>query len=182
MTLGLPGPPPASARPRNASQAYGRRPAGSLPVLRPLWRKWVGDRLRSAVGRIARWPGTIGFREHNAILLAGQRAGLGVKLSCYMRSRPSLWLLLSVMLFVSGACFWRLGGQWAAERIVFPFAQSHSRSPVAHASPVAPLSLITLLDQPGAPSSPPPEQPLTQHATRTSSPSASPTPPRLSAN
>ena len=89
-----------------------------------------------------------------------------------MRSRPLIWLLLSVMLFVAGACFWRLGGQWAAERIAVPAARSHSPSPVSRASPITPLSPIPLLSQPGALNSPPPEQPLTQHATRNTNPFA----------
>ena len=87
-----------------------------------------------------------------------------------MRSRPLLWLLLSVMLFVAAAYLCRLGGQWATGRILVPAARSHSPSPVSHASPITPLSPIPLLSQPQALNSPPPEQSLTQHATRNTNP------------
>ena len=53
-----------------------------------------------------------------------------------MRSRPLTWLLLSVMLFLTGGYVWRLGKQCAAQRMVMPAVLTYPPSPVSHASPV----------------------------------------------
>ena len=78
-----------------------------------------------------------------------------------MRSRPLTWLLLSVMLFLTGVWCWRSGDRQAAER---PFAlppQPHPPSPVFDASRIAaPLPLpLQEADEKLLPS------PATQHAT-----------------
>jgi subtilisin-like proprotein convertase family protein len=70
------------------------------------------------------------------------------------------------MLFLAGAYVWRLGREYAAQRIVVPAAQPRSPSPVSPAPRIARLSPIPLLSQPSALTSLPPKQSLTQHATR----------------
>ncbi len=66
-----------------------------------------------------------------------------------MRSRPLIWLLVSVMLFVTSACFWRL----ADKRAAFPPSQSLSPSQLTRASRAAPGPPLSLLSQPGEPNS-----------------------------
>ena len=52
-------------------------------------------------------------------------------LRCPMRSRRLIWLLLSVMLFVTGACIWRLGIKRADERSAVSGAHTH-HARIAH--------------------------------------------------
>ena len=89
-----------------------------------------------------------------------------------MRSRPLIWLLLSVMLFVTGACFWWLGVKWAAERTAALSSPSHTPSPVTRPLRITPPGPFPLLSQPGTLNSPPATPSLTQHATRNTNPLA----------
>src|ERR1019366_4783176 len=66
-----------------------------------------------------------------------------------MRSRPLTWLLVSVMLFVTGACLWRLGDRRAAERPVASSFWIHPPSPVPRASRTTPEPRFPLLIQAG---------------------------------
>jgi subtilisin-like proprotein convertase family protein len=77
-----------------------------------------------------------------------------------MRSRPLIWLLVSVMLFVTGACFWRL----ADKRAAFPPPRSLPPSLVTRAPRAAPgpsLSLLSQLEEPNS---------LPRHASRITPP------------
>src|ERR1039457_5112021 len=87
-----------------------------------------------------------------------------------MRSRPSIWLLVSVMLFVTGACCWRLGNKRAAERAAAPSLGPHAQTPVSRASGIMRTPPVSRLSQPGAIRSPPTAAPLTHHASRITHP------------
>ena len=86
-----------------------------------------------------------------------------------MRSRPVIWLLVSVMLFVAGACFWRAGDKWVAERTAAPPPRFPAPSAVPHGSRIARVPSLSLLSPSNFPS---PTQPVTQHAIRNKNPLA----------
>ena len=60
-----------------------------------------------------------------------------------------IWLLVSVVLFVTGACLWRLGERRAAERMSASSFWLHPSSPVSHASRIMPEPRFPLLNQAG---------------------------------
>ena len=68
-----------------------------------------------------------------------------------MRSRPSIWLLSSVVLFLASVSTWRLGGQWAAERMPATSSRPFASSPAPHATGILPRSPFRLLSQTAAP-------------------------------
>ena len=80
-----------------------------------------------------------------------------------MRSRPTTWVLLSVMLVVTGAGVWRLGKHWAAKRSAAPVPSSYAASPVADASSITPSPPVAWPSQPARFE---PVSANTQHATR----------------
>ena len=85
-----------------------------------------------------------------------------------MRSRPLTWLLLSVMLLLTGVWCWRLGDRQAAERLSAPPPQSHPPLPVFQASRIAPPSASPLQEIHEKLL----RSPATQRATRSTSTSA----------
>src|SRR3974377_2151823 len=87
-----------------------------------------------------------------------------------MRSRPLIWLLVSVMLFVTGAWFWRVGDKWAAERVAAPSPRSNAPSPISRAGRITPAPLFQLLSDPGTLNSPPAPSSTAQHTTRNTNP------------
>src|ERR1017187_2925097 len=89
-----------------------------------------------------------------------------------MRSRPLTWLSLSAMLFVTGACLWRLGGRWPSEQIVASSPQIRVQAPASLALRVTSPSPFTPLNKPGTLASPPTASPLTHHASRITHPSS----------
>src|ERR1035437_1396754 len=89
-----------------------------------------------------------------------------------MRSRPVIWLLVCVMLFVAGACFWRAGDKWVAERTAALPPRFPAPSPVPREPPITPARPLSLLSRPSPLSSPAPTQSVTQHATRNRNPLA----------
>jgi subtilisin family serine protease/subtilisin-like proprotein convertase family protein len=69
------------------------------------------------------------------------------------------------MLFITGACIWRLGDKSAAGRITAPSLQSHALFPVSRASGITPELTFSLLSRPGTLNSPPATPSATQQAT-----------------
>jgi subtilisin family serine protease/subtilisin-like proprotein convertase family protein len=93
-----------------------------------------------------------------------------------MRSRPSIWLLVSVMLVVTGVFLWRVGDKWTAERIAASWSRSYPALPVDHGSRIAPPASAPLLSALGTPHWPPTADSLTHYASRITPPPS----PRLS--
>src|ERR1035437_737645 len=89
-----------------------------------------------------------------------------------MRSRSLTWLLLSVMLFVTGACVWRLRNQWPAGRMTASSPQAHAPSHVSRASRVTSSSPLEILSETAPHNSLPAAPSATQHATRNTNPLA----------
>ena len=82
-----------------------------------------------------------------------------------MRSRPLIWLLLSVVLFVTGAWVWRLGKQGTAGRHFEQAVWPQSPPPVPTESRLTPAPLIPLLSQPGVRASLPAARASTRNKT-----------------
>jgi subtilisin-like proprotein convertase family protein len=87
-----------------------------------------------------------------------------------MRSRPLIWILVSVVLFVTGVLLWRVGDKRAAERIAARSPHFHPAPPVDHASRIQPASPSPLLSAPGTLHWPPTTDPLTHHTSRLTPP------------
>jgi subtilisin family serine protease/subtilisin-like proprotein convertase family protein len=79
-----------------------------------------------------------------------------------MRSRPLTWLQLSVMLFLTGACVWWLGSQWAAGRMAALSPQFRPSSHVSLAPRITSPSPLELLSG-ATPSNASPLPPLVTH-------------------
>ena len=83
-----------------------------------------------------------------------------------MRSQLRIWLLVSVMLFVAGACFWRAADKGVAGRTTALPLGLPAPSPVPRVSRITPAPPFPLLSQPSLPIFPAPTQSVTLHAAR----------------
>ena len=83
-----------------------------------------------------------------------------------MRSRLRIWLLVSVMLFVAGACFWRAADKGVAGRTTALPLGLPAPSPVPRVSRITPALPFPLLSQPSLLTFPAPAQSVTLHAPR----------------
>jgi subtilisin family serine protease/subtilisin-like proprotein convertase family protein len=88
-----------------------------------------------------------------------------------MRSRPLIWLFVSVMLFVTGACCWRLRDKLAAKAKAEGRIQNAESRITHHGSRIVPPSPLPLVSQVGNLNALPAPDSLTNHASRITHPS-----------
>jgi len=108
-----------------------------------------------------------------ASLRCAETGGL-LNLSLIMRTRPLIWLLLSMMCFAAAFYFWRLGDKWAARQKAAAVATAqhptsniqHPTSNIQHPTSNALAAPFKLVTQARTLNVPPTSGALTNHASR----------------